>query len=1246
VPETQVNTYTASDQSNGTVAALSGGGYVATWFSNGQDGSGPGVYMQRYDADGTALGAETRVNATTAGNQYLPSVAGLDGGGYVVVWQSNGQDGFGLGTYMQRYDADGVALGGETLVNTYTIEGQEMPSVTGLAGGGYVVAWQSYGQDGSFNGIYTQRYSAAGVAQGSETQVNTTTAGEQYLPSIAALAGGGYVVVWQSNGQDGFGLGTYMQRYDASGVAQGGETRVNTYTIEGQEAPSVTGLAGGGYVVAWQSYGQDGSFNGIYTQRYSATGVAQGSETQVNTTTGGQQYLPSIAALTGGGYVVTWQSENQDGSGYGIYMRRYDAGGVAQAGETLVNVTTNGHQLNPAVAGLNGGGFVVTWESGGDGSGTGVFAQQFDASGNPVNGANTWTGTAGADSFTAPTSDDWTMSGLGGNDTITGLDGHDTIDGGDGNDTLAGGHGNNTVDGGDGDDVVLGGANSGTTNHLSGGAGTDTLDLSTGYIVSLSLAVTTQQGGYFISGFENLIGTSAYGDDLTGDAGANTISGNGGGDTINGGDGDDTLNGDAGGDTVSGGLGNDTINGGDGNDTLSGGAGDDALDGGTGSDTATYGDAAAAVSVNLLGTHTATGGAGTDTLSGIENLTGSAFNDTLYGDDGNNQISGGAGNDTIFGYGGVNTLNGGDGSDSLWATGPANAALGGATNTALGGAGNDLIYGRGGADTTNTLDGGDGDDVVTMEAQSTNIADGGAGFDYLYVSGFLRTSGLNVDLTSLWTTGSGSFDSGSTFTGFESVLGARGSDFDDVINLGGAATTADVHIGDLADSGGGQGGNDTIVGTNGANYVSGNDGNDTLAGLAGVDRLSGGNGNDALDGGADADTLLGGDGTDSLNGGAGADTMTGGAGDDNYVVDDAGDVVIEAAGEGIDRVVSALGAYTLADGVEELIAAGGGMVEAVFTGNALGNLIRGVGYEPASGIFSNDTLSGLGGNDALEGFAGNDVLNGGGGNDTLYGGNAETWGPVTSEERDTLDGGAGADAMIGGAGDDLYYVDDAGDAVTELAGEGTDRVIARLDYTLGAEVENLTLRGALAQSGTGNELANVLRGTVGDNTLSGLAGIDELYGNDGDDELLGGGGADRLEGGAGRDTISGANGDDQIVGGANKDTLFGGDGADTFFFDDGEVGGGASSADIILDFDHAEGDKVHVRQIDANTGAGGDQNFSFIGAAAFTGVAGQLRYLQAGGNTFVEGDTDGDGNADFVIRLDGLHTLAAGDFVL
>jgi Ca2+-binding RTX toxin-like protein len=247
---------------------------------------------------------------------------------------------------------------------------------------------------------------------------------------------------------------------------------------------------------------------------------------------------------------------------------------------------------------------------------------------------------------------------------------------------------------------------------------------------------------------------------------------------------------------------------------------------------------------------------------------------------------------------------------------------------------------------------------------------------------------------------------------------------------------------------------------------------------------------------------------------------------------------------------------------------------------------------------------------------------------------------------DVLDGGAGADVMRGNAGDDFYYVDNVGDLVVELSGEGSDRVQAFIDCTLADNVENLTLKGAAATTGTGNALANVIRGTTADNTLNGLGGIDELFGREGDDILSGGGSGDRLEGEAGRDTIDGGGGNDLIVGGTQKDTLTGGAGADTFFFGDGEVGSGASSADIVTDFSQAEGDKIHLRRIDANTGSGGDQNFTFIGTGAFTGVAGQLHYLQAGGNTFVEGDTDGDGTVDFVIRLDGLVNLAAGDFVL
>jgi hypothetical protein len=138
--------------------------------------------------------------------------------------------------------------GTEFHVNAALLD-QYQPTVAALAGGGYVVAWTSFTQDGSGGGVYAQRYSAGGVALGTEFQVNTTTLNSQYLPKTAALADGGFVVTWVSFLQDGSGEGVYAQRYAADGSAAGAEFRVNTTTLQDQLYPSVTALAGGGFLV-------------------------------------------------------------------------------------------------------------------------------------------------------------------------------------------------------------------------------------------------------------------------------------------------------------------------------------------------------------------------------------------------------------------------------------------------------------------------------------------------------------------------------------------------------------------------------------------------------------------------------------------------------------------------------------------------------------------------------------------------------------------------------------------------------------------------------------------------------------------------------------------------------------------------------------------------------------------------------------------------------------------------------------
>ena len=254
-------------------------------------------------------------------------------------------------------------------------------------------------------------------------------------------------------------------------------------------------------------------------------------------------------------------------------------------------------------------------------------------------------------------------------------------------------------------------------------------------------------------------------------------------------------------------------------------------------------------------------------------------------------------------------------------------------------------------------------------------------------------------------------------------------------------------------------------------------------------------------------------------------------------------------------------------------------------------------------------------------------------------------------------GGKVIGTVYGGDGQDTYYIDDATITLFESAkAGGIDSVYSSVSFRLAANFENLTLLDGANINATGNASANTLTGNSGDNRLTGIVGNDTLNGDLGNDRLYGGFGNDSLDGGDGDDTVAGnigndvlrgSDGDDLLNGGLGRDFLTGGFGADVFQFSGlAHSGPDQVSADVITDFTKGD-DIIDLSRLDANANnAAPNDAFSFIGSAAFSNVAGQMHAIQVAGNTFIEMDVNGDGVADSVIRLNGLYTMNAGDFVL
>ncbi|MEH2349229.1 MAG: cadherin-like domain-containing protein, partial [Nostoc sp.] len=675
---------------------------------------------------------------------------------------------------------------------------------------------------------------------------------------------------------------------------------------------------------------------------------------------------------------------------------------------------------------------------------------------------------------------------------------------------------------------------------------------------------------------------------ITGTSGADNLTGTVNMDIISGLLGNDTLNGLGDNDTLDGGDGNDLLDGGTGNDSLIGGKGNDTYIVDSIGDTITEGlnagtdlvkSSVSWVLGNNLENLTLTG---TDTINGTGNslnniLTGNTAANILSGENGNDNLIGGAGNDTLLGGAGNDTLDGGLGADSL------NGGIGndiyivdnpGDTITEGLNAGTDLVKSSVSFVLTDnvenlTLTGtdainGTGNSLKNILIGNTgaNILSGGDGNDSLF--------GSSGNDTLLGGAGDDTLDGG---LGTDSLNGGAGNDVYTVDNLNDIITEG-LNAGiDLVKSS-----VSWVLGDNlekltltGSGVINGTGNNldNVLIGNTAANILSGGDGNDSLIGGAGNDSLIGGAGDDTLDGGAGIDSLNGGAGNDTYTIDNLKDTITEGLNAGIDLVKSSV-SWVLGDNLENLTLTGSATIG---TGNSLDNILIGNG--------SANTLTGGDGNDSLFGSSGNDTLLGGTGDDTL-------------------DGGTGIDSLSGGDGNDIYTVDNLSDIITEGLNAGTDLVNSSVSWVLGDNLENLTLTGTGAITGTGNSLNNILMGNTGANTLSGGDGNDRLFGNSGNDNLVGG------------------IGDDSLYGGVGKDTLTGGTGRDSLYLTDTRTGG----YDTITDFTVGD-DTIFISKAEFGLSQAQDTTLDpslfRLGTIATT-ASDRFIYNQSTGNLFFDKD--------------------------
>ena len=385
------NTYSNELDSVISVTAINNAGaYAVAWTGKNGASTDSSIYTQLFNADGSPISAAVQLDGAASAQDIAPQIATLTDGGYLVTWYINNG-----GVYVQRFDDAGVAVGNTVPLAAPGSSNNASPQVTVLDSGGYVLTWQ--GQTSGDYHIYVQQFDATGTASTSNPVVLDATTGNnsnyENLPQITALANGGYVVTWSgyNYSNSNYNSSTYVQQFDATGARVGSIVELDSasngnfgsdYTY-----PFVAALADGGYVITWMEYtNTNGSDDYIvFVQQFSAGGSKVGAAVQLdapnNNTSNNYDELPRITALGDGGYVVTWMSLGS--SNWDVNVQKFDASGGLVGGVVQLQASSGATDLFPQVTAVGTDGeYMVTWYGAASGiSGYHLFVQKFNADG-------------------------------------------------------------------------------------------------------------------------------------------------------------------------------------------------------------------------------------------------------------------------------------------------------------------------------------------------------------------------------------------------------------------------------------------------------------------------------------------------------------------------------------------------------------------------------------------------------------------------------------------------------------------------------------------------------------------------------------------------------------------------------------------------------------------------------------------------------------------------------------------------